>query len=288
MHAMLTNAKGLVITLVLSLLLFAKPVLSQEFTVNLKDTDIQEFIEFVADVTGTTIVIDPAVKGKVKVVSSKPVSRAELYDLFLSILDVHGYTAVRSGEVVRVIPNKNARSAPVDVISGTSVINDEYVTQVIRLENVSATKLIPVLRPLVPQQAHMAAYAPSNAIIISDIRANIDRITQIIDRMDQSAVKETEIVQLRYGVASDVVEMLKTLEKSRVGEGADANDEASLVADKRTNSVIVTADEMSIERIKGLIDYLDIPLEQSGNVRVIALQDVDFAVKQPGAFCYGT
>lgn len=275
MRAMLTNAKGLIITFVVSLLLFAKPVMGQEFTVNLKDTDIQEFIEFVADVTGTTIVIDPAVKGKVKVVSSKPVSRAELYDLFLSILDVHGYTAVRSGEVVRVIPNKNARSAPVDVISGTSVINDEYVTQVIRLENVSAAKLIPVLRPLVPQQAHMAAYAPSNAIIISDIRANIDRIAKIIDRMDQSAVKETEIVKLRYGVATDVVEMLKTLEKSRAGEGADANDEASLVADKRTNSVIVTADEVSIERIKGLIDYLDIPLEQSGNVRVMYLEYAD-------------
>jgi len=276
MHAMLTNAKGFFITLVVSLLLlFAKPVFSQEFTVNLKDTDIQEFIEFVADVTGTTIVIDPAVKGKVKVVSSKPVSRAELYDLFLSILDVHGYTAVRSGEVVRVIPNKNARSAPVDVISGTSVINDEYVTQVIRLDNVSAAKLIPVLRPLVPQQAHMAAYAPSNAIIISDIRANIDRIAKIIDRMDQSAVKKTEVVKLRYGVATDVVEMLKTLEKSRAGEGADANDEASLVADKRTNSVIVTADEVSIERIKGLVDYLDIPLEQSGNVRVMYLEYAD-------------
>ena len=276
MHAMLTNAKGFFITLVVSLLvLFAKPVFSQEFTVNLKDTDIQEFIEFVADVTGTTIVIDPAVKGKVKVVSSKPVSREELYDLFLSILDVHGYTAVRSGEVVRVIPNKNARSAPVDVISGTSVINDEYVTQVIRLDNVSAAKLIPVLRPLVPQQAHMAAYAPSNAIIISDIRANIDRIAKIIDRMDQSAVKKTEVVKLRYGVATDVVEMLKTLEKSRAGEGADANDEASLVADKRTNSVIVTADEVSIERIKGLVDYLDIPLEQSGNVRVMYLEYAD-------------
>ena len=272
---MLTNAKSLVIALAVSLLLFAKPVLGQDFTVNLKDTDIQEFIEFVADVTGATIVIDPAVKGKVKVISSKPVSRTELYDLFLSILDVHGYTAVRSGEVVRVIPNKNARSAPVDVISGTSIINDEYVTQVIRLENVSAAKLIPVLRPLVPQQAHMAAYAPSNAIIISDIRANIDRIATIIDRMDQSAVRETEIVKLRYGVATDVVEMLKTLEKSRAGEGADSNDEASLVADKRTNSVIVTADEVSIERIKGLIDYLDIPLEQSGNVRVLYLEYAD-------------
>jgi len=272
---MLTNAKSFVIALAVSLLLFAKPVLGQEFTVNLKDTDIQEFIEFVADVTGATIVIDPAVKGKVKVISSKPVSRTELYDLFLSILDVHGYTAVRSGEVVRVIPNKNARSAPVDVISGTSIINDEYVTQVIRLENVSAAKLIPVLRPLVPQQAHMAAYAPSNAIIISDIRANIDRIATIIDRMDQSAVRETEIVKLRYGVATDVVEMLKTLEKSRAGEGADSNDETSLVADKRTNSVIVTADEVSIERIKGLIDYLDIPLEQSGNVRVLYLEYAD-------------
>jgi general secretion pathway protein D len=259
----------------MSVVLLSSPSFAQDFTVNLKDTDIQEFIEFVSDVTGTTIVIDPSVKGKVKVVSSKPVSKAELYDLFLSILDVHGYTAVRSGGVVRVIPNKNARSAPVDVISGTSIINDEYVTQVIRLENVSAAKLIPVLRPLVPQQAHMAAYAPSNAIIISDVRANINRISEIIDRMDESAVKETEIIQLRYGVATDVVEMLKALEKSRAGEGADANDEAALVADKRTNSVIVTADEVSIERINGLIDYLDIPLEQSGNVRVMYLEYAD-------------
>jgi len=275
MRAMLGKAKGLALTLSMSVVLLSSPSFAQDFTVNLKDTDIQEFIEFVSDVTGTTIVIDPSVKGKVKVVSSKPVSKAELYDLFLSILDVHGYTAVRSGGVVRVIPNKNARSAPVDVISGTSIINDEYVTQVIRLKNVSAAKLIPVLRPLVPQQAHMAAYAPSNAIIISDIRANINRISEIIDRMDESAVKETEIIQLRYGVATDVVEMLKALEKSRTGEGADANDEATLVADKRTNSVIVTADEVSIERVNGLIDYLDIPLEQSGNVRVRYLEYSD-------------
>jgi general secretion pathway protein D len=275
MDALLGKAKGLALTLTMSAVLLCSPSFAQDFTVNLKDTDIQEFIEFVSDVTGTTIVIDPSVKGKVKVVSSKPVSKAELYDLFLSILDVHGYTAVRSGGVVRVIPNKNARSAPVDVISGTSIINDEYVTQVIRLENVSAAKLIPVLRPLVPQQAHMAAYAPSNAIIISDVRANINRISEIIDRMDESAVRETEIIQLRYGVATDVVEVLKALEKSRAGEGAEANDEAALVADKRTNSVIVTADEVSIERIDGLISYLDIPLEQSGNVRVMYLEYAD-------------
>ena len=131
-----------------------QPAQAQDFTVNLKETDIQELIKFVSEATGTTIVVDPAVKGKVKVVSSKPVSRSELYELFLSILEVHGYTAVRSGGVVRVIQSKDARSAPVDVRDGKGLVSsDEYVTQVIRLENISAAKLIPVLRPLVPQQA---------------------------------------------------------------------------------------------------------------------------------------
>ena len=249
---------------------------AQEYTVNLKDTDIQEFIKFVADVTGTTMVVDPNVKGKVRVISSKPVSQAELYDLFLSILDVQGYTAVRSGQVIRIVPSKDARSSPVPIMDDQSAVgNDEYVTQVIRLDNVSAAKLIPVLRPLVPQQAHLAAYAPSNAIIISDIRSNIGRIVDIIERMDRSAIQTTEIIRLKYGVAEDVVSMLNTLEKSRQGEGADADKEAVLVADKRTNSVVVTADELTVDRIRKLVTYLDTPLEQSGNVRVIYLEYAD-------------
>jgi general secretion pathway protein D len=96
-----------------------RPVVSipaaQDFTINLKETDIQELIQFVAEATDTTIVVDPSVKGKVKVVSSRPVNREELYDLFLAILDVHGYTAVSSGGVVRIIQNKDARSASVPV-----------------------------------------------------------------------------------------------------------------------------------------------------------------------------
>ena len=249
---------------------------AQEYTVNLKDTDIQELIKFVADVTGSTIVVDPSVKGKIKVVSSKPVSQGELYDLFLSILDVHGYTAVRTGSVIRVIPNKDARSSPVGVPPEEAIgSNDEYVTQVIRLENISAAKLIPVLRPLVPQQAHMAAYAPSNAIIISDIQSNINRIVEIIDRMDRSAIQSTQVIKLRYAVAEDVVQMLQTLEKKSQADGADADEEVTLVADKRTNSVVVTADELNAQRIKDLISYLDTPLEQSGNVKVIYLEYAD-------------
>ena len=249
---------------------------AQDFTVNLKETDIQELIKFVAEATGTTIVVDPAVKGKVKVVSSKPVSRSELYELFLSILEVHGYTAVRSGGVVRVIQSKDARSAPVEVRDGkSSLTSDEYVTQVIRLENISAAKLIPVLRPLVPQQAHMAAYAPSNAIIISDVSSNIDRIRDIIERMDRSAVQQTDIIKLRYAVAEDVVRMLDQLNKSEAKKGGGAEPNVLLVADSRTNSVLVSGDEIERARVSKLIDHLDTPLEQSGNVKVVYLEYAD-------------
>ncbi|TDG15046.1 type II secretion system protein GspD [Seongchinamella unica] len=266
----LRHIRAASITLLLTL--FAGPLVAQDFTVNLKETDIQELIQFVSEVTGTTIVVDPAVKGKVKVVSSKPVSREELYDLFLSILEVHGYTAVRSGGVVRVIQSKDARSSPVSVAEDGPRGSDEYITQVIRLENISAAKLIPVLRPLVPQQAHMAAYAPSNAIIISDISANIDRIRDIIQRMDRSAVQKTDIVRLRYAVADDVVGMLDKLNMSEAKQSGGAEPEVLLVADNRTNSVLVSGDEMERARMNKLIKHLDTPLEQSGNVRVVYLE----------------
>ncbi len=263
-------------TMLLSVLLAGgTSALAQDYTVNLKDTDIQELIKFVAEATGTTIVVDPAVKGKVKVVSSKPVTSGELYDLFLSILEVHGYTAVRSGGIVRVIQSKDARSAPVQVMDGDpGYTNDEYITQVIRLDNISAAKLIPVLRPLVPQQAHMAAYAPSNAIIISDVSSNIDRIRGIIERMDRSAVQQTDIVKLKYAVAEDVVRMLDKLSKSEAKASGEQS-ETLLVADNRTNSVLVNGDELERARMTKLIRHLDTPLEQSGNVKVIYLQYAD-------------
>lgn len=248
------------------------PVTAQDWTVNLKETDIQELIKFVAEATGTTIVVDPKVKGTVKVISSKPVSSAELYDLFLSILDVHGYTAVRSGNVVRVIQAKDARSSPVPVATGNLERNDQYVTQVIRLENISAAKLIPVLRPLVPQQAHMAAYAPSNAIIISDLAANIERIRDIIENMDRSAVSQTEIVNLEYAVAEDIVRMLGELNKTEAKQSGAPEPEVLLVADKRTNSVLVSGDELERARMRKLIKHLDTPLQQSGNVKVVYLE----------------
>ena len=272
MKVVIRTIRSALMAAFISLALGPGAVVAQDFTVNLKETDIQELIKFVAEATGTTIVVDPSVKGKVRVVSSKPVSRDELYELFLSILEVHGYTAVRSGGVIRVIQSKDARSAPVQVRGGSSgKDSDEYVTEVIKLENISAAKLIPVLRPLVPQQAHMAAYAPSNAIIISDISSNIDRIRDIIKRMDQSAVQQTDIVKLRFAVAENVVSMLDQLAKSEAKQSGGES-EVLLVADARTNSVLVSGDELQRARIRDLVKYLDTPLEQSGNVKVIYLQ----------------
>jgi general secretion pathway protein D len=263
------------VALLLALLLGSMPLSAQDYTVNLNDTDIQELIKFVAEATGKTIVVDPSVKGKVKVISSKPVSAGELYELFLSILDVHGYAAVGSGDVVRVIQNKDARSAPAGVSDGRSEITSEqYVTQVLRLENISAAKLIPVLRPLVPQQAHMAAYAPSNAIIISDISANIDKIRDIIERMDKSAVQQTDVIKLRFAVAEDVVKMLTELNKTAAAQEA-GEQQTLLVADTRTNSVLISGDELERARLRQLVEHLDTPLEQSGNVKVMYLEYAD-------------
>lgn len=247
----------------------------QTWTVNFKETDIHELIRFVAKTTDRTIIIDPKVKGRVNVISSKPVNREELYQLFLSILEVQGFTAVQSGGVVRVVPGKDARTSPVPVSSSAideADTSSEVITQVIQLENISAAKLIPVLRPLAPQQAHMAAYAPSNAIIISDTRANIARIRAVINSIDQSALEKTDVIKLEHASAEDVVQMLQQLQKSDAAKGKADNKSLTLVADSRTNSVLVNGDELSRQRVHAMIRYLDTPLTQSGNVRVVYLQ----------------
>lgn len=252
----------------LSLLVSSGTASAEEWKINFNETEINELVKFVADATGLTIVVDPKVKGKVKVISTKPVDTEELYALFLSILEVHGFAAVKSGDVLRVVPTKDARSLPVPVSGGKG---GEIVTHVIQLKNVAAAKLIPILRPLVPQQAHMAAYAPSNSIIISDTAANIGRIRDVISQMDRSADQSTSLVQLKHASAEEVVRLLENLEKTDKGKDAAAA-RVSLVADTRTNSVLVTGDRAERLRIRSLITHLDSPNEQSGNARVVYLK----------------
>ena len=144
----------------------------------------------------------------------------------------------------------------------------------IQLYNVSAAKVLPVLRPLAPQHAHLAAYNPSNAIIISDTVANIARLRDVISRIDRAGVAETDIVPLKYAQADSMVKMLQTLQKTDEKD-APRNSRTLMVADARSNSILVTGDDVRRKRIKELIDRLDVPRQQSGNVRVIYLEFAD-------------
>ncbi|MEO0443383.1 MAG: type II secretion system secretin GspD [Pseudomonadota bacterium] len=266
------------ITTALLLSMLTTPIFAQsdqqQWQVNFKDSDIQEVIKFVADVTGKTVVIDPRVKGRVKVISAEPLTQQALYDLFLSVLEIQGFTAIEVGNVVRILPRKDARTSAVPVTNQTELGSDAYITQVIQLYNVSAAKVLPVLRPLAPQHAHLAAYDPSNAIIISDTVANIARLRDVISRIDRAGVAETDIVPLKYAQADSMVKMLQTLQQSDEKD-APRNSKTSMVADARSNSILVTGDDVRRDRIKGLINRLDVPRQQSGNVRVIYLEFAD-------------
>ena len=156
-------------------------------TPNYKDADIRQIIEAVSEVTGQNFIIDPRVKAEVTMLSSSPMSPDAFYEAFLSILEVHGYVAVPAGDLIKIVPDANARQVPGrDLPSGPMGRSDELVTQVIQVDNVGAAQLVPILRPLIPQYGHLAAHPDSNMLIISDRSANVARMASIIRRIDSA------------------------------------------------------------------------------------------------------
>lgn len=246
------------------------------YTVNFKDTDIQEVIKFVAEATGKTIIIDPRVKGRIKVISQTTVRQDDLFELFLSILEVHDYTAVEVEGVVRVLPLKDARSSPVPVRGYKKRPNETtgYVTEVIQLRNIEAAKVLPVLRPLVPQHSHLSSYTESNVIVVSDTAPNIARLRNILQRIDTAALPTTEVVPLRYADSEELVATLTQLNRGDKQSTTPAN-KLQIVADKRNNAILLSGEDMQRKRTKELILKLDRPPQQLGNVRVIYLNYAD-------------
>ncbi len=246
------------------------------YTLNFKDADIKELIKFVADITGKTVIIDPKVKATIEVISNSEVDEQELYILFLNILEVHGFAAIETTDanVIRVIPQKNARTSAIPVIKGdTTIANPEYVTQIIPLKNVNASKLIPVLRPLIPQQGHMAAYTDTNSIIVTDNAHNVAKIVKIIKNLDQSPHKDVEIIKLKFASADEIVKMVNQINKSSgSSKSQPLEDSVDLVADDRSNSVLLNGTLQARERIKKIIQGLDIQLASRGNAQVFRLR----------------
>jgi len=258
----------------------AMPLHAEEsWQINLKDADIEAFISQVADITGKSFVLDPRVKGKVSVLSSEPMNQEGVYELFLSVLQIHGLAAVPAGDVTLVIQQNDVKQAGRSLEERAAVDSQELLTKVIMIKNTPALDLVPILRPLVAKYGHLAGVKSANALIISDHAININRIEEIIDRLDRSGSEELEVIQLKEAWVGNVVTMLQSLDPSKVSQGnADNGNTAGsirVVADERSNRLIIKGEKTARERIRGLIEQLDQPSYFSGSAQVIRLQYAD-------------
>jgi general secretion pathway protein D len=247
---------------------------SGRITPNFKDADITQITEAVAAATGKNFIVDPRVRAQVTMISSTPMSPAAFYEAYLAILQVHGFIAVPAGDVTKILPDANARQIPsIDLPDHVSATSDEIVTQVIDVENVSAAQLVPILRPLIPQYGQLAAYPASNILIISDRANNVNRIIRIIRRIDQVGDQDVEVIPLQNASSAEIVRVINSLYQGQAA--AEGGQAAKVVADERSNSVLVGGDQSQRLRIRALIAHLDTPLESGGDTQVRYLRYAD-------------
>jgi general secretion pathway protein D len=247
---------------------------SATITPNYKDADLSQIIQAVSEVTGKNFIIDPRVNAKVTMLSATPMSPAAFYEAFLAVLQVYGYVAVPAGRVIKIVPNTDARQMPsIDLPRDVSSTSDEIVTQIITLKSINAGALVPILRPLVPPYGALAAYPAGNILIISDRASNVNRLVRIIQRMDEAGDEPFEVLALHNAGAGEVVRIVNAL---NTGAGADAGGAlAKVVADERTNSVILSGERGQRLRLKALIFNMDTPSATGGDIQVRYLRYAD-------------
>lgn len=239
-------------------------------TLNLKDADIQALIATVSEITGKNFIVAPTVQGKVSVISARPMQPNEIYDVFLSVLRVHGFAAVPSGSMVRIVPEAMAQqdgAGAVDQARAREV--DELVTQVVPVKHVSAAELVPILRPLMPQGGQIVVHAASNALVISDRAGNVARLIRIVERIDTASDAQVEVIPLTHANAAEMARTLTTLADDKT---AQANGDAARVfADTRTNSILLAGAKNGRLRMRALIAHLDTPAGNGGDTQVVYL-----------------
>ena len=241
-------------------------------TPNYREADIRQIVEAVGEVTGRNFILDPRVNAKVTMLSSTPMSPDAFYEAFLSILQVNGYVAMTTGDIVKIVPDASARQYP-GPLTTSSAAADDIVTQVVQVQNIGAAQLVPILRPLIPQYGHLAAHPGSNMLIISDRASNVDRMLRIIRRIDQSNDDDIEVVRLEHASAAEIVRVLTALTQTPRTDGVPVT--TSLVSDARTNSVLIGGDKSERIRLRALIAHLDTPLEDGGDTQVRYLRYAD-------------
>jgi general secretion pathway protein D len=263
--------------------LLALPAQAQEQTwrINVKNADLNEFVVQVAEITGKTFVVDPRIKGNVTVVSSTPMNREAVYELFLSVLRVHNWTAVPSGGVIRIQQNATAKQSPGAEGDLSTMAPEELVTRVVAAQNVDSAELVKILRPLIPQYGHIAAVANPNVVIISDHADNIVRLVRLIQQVDVADEDEVVVVPLKEAWVGTVVALLEKVAPDQLAAGAVGPQRIQLIANERNNSLVVRGKPRPVAQILKLVEQLDQPSTSTGATSVIYLKHGDAAKLAP-------
>ncbi|MEA1888488.1 MAG: secretin N-terminal domain-containing protein [Pseudomonadota bacterium] len=233
-----------------------------KLTLNFEDADIHALINAVSKITGKNFIVDPRVKGKVTLISSEELSAGQVYEVFLSVLDVHNIVAVESEGLVKLLPKAVAKQKPTPIKFGDDEIKgDTQITEIYQMKHGSVNEILPILKPLLPPTSHFAAHAPSNTLILTDTAANINRILSIVRKMDtEDASGDTYVIYLQHAQAKDIVGLLTELITSyqKVGGTKGAQQKISIQAHEATNSLIIHAKNEHMTIIKSVIKQLDI------------------------------
>lgn len=230
---------------------------SSEIKINMQDTNIRSFIEWIAKETGKNFIIDPRVTGKVTVISNETMTPEEAYRVFLSVLQVHGFSAIESESAVKVIPDANAKQSGVPLVDDDQLNGDQQVVRVIRTEHVPATQLVNILRPMVPQVGHLVAYPDSNALIISDRASNINQLLKLVIEIDRAGQFEIDVIPLKFSNAKEISSILTSL-ATQVGSQEGAS-KINIAVDERTNSVLISGDPSKRQQLRDVLTNLDRP-----------------------------
>ncbi len=245
---------------------------AQTWKINLRDADLTAFINEVADITGKNFAVDPRVRGNVTVISNKPLNKNEVYDLFLGVLNVNGVVAIPSGNTVKLVPDSNVRSSGIPYDVRHRATGDQIVTRVIWLENTNANDLIPALRPLMPQYAHLSAIGGTNALIVSDRASNIYQLETIIRNLDGTGQNDIEAVTLQSSQADEMIGLLESMTSTGASKDLKGS-RVRIMADTRTNRIIIKGDPQARKRIRQTVEMLDVPAaDRLGGLKVFRLK----------------
>lgn len=235
---------------------------------DMKDADIRTLIEWVAVQTDRNIVIDPRVKGQVTVMTSEAIAPEDLNQLLSSVLSVHGYALIKENNIYKVVPETDAKTSSLPV-GGSDKGAGDNVIKLFKLQNVSSSQLVTLLKPLVPQSAYISAYPDRNYIIVADREVNIAKIDDLVARLDQEWEVSTDVLPLTYGNAQDILAMVSSLFPKPQNNSPEAF--FSIGADVRTNSILVSGDEVMRRQVREVVQRLDQKIEAVGNTKVFYL-----------------